>query len=60
MVKADGSQHGIAAGIAHDAARTRYLAESGVRVVRFTNHEVLRESERVLAAIWLAVTGEAG
>ncbi len=60
VVEADGGQHGTDAGMADDAARTRFLAEHGLRVLRFTNREILRETEAVLQAIWQAVSGGEG
>jgi very-short-patch-repair endonuclease len=48
VVEIDGGQHGDGV----DAARTAALERRGLRVVRFWNHEVLRDMESVLAAIW--------
>ncbi|PJK00515.1 DNA methyltransferase [Lysobacteraceae bacterium NML91-0213] len=47
IVEVDGSQHG--AGV--DAARTRFLARRGYRVLRFWNHDVLVRTTQVLEAI---------
>ncbi len=60
VVEADGSQHSTDTGLADDAARTRFLAEHGLRVLRFTNQEILRETETVLQTIWQAVSGRKG
>src|SRR6266498_3297074 len=40
-IEVDGSQHYTLAGIARDLDRTGYLESCGVRVLRFTNVEVL-------------------
>jgi crossover junction endodeoxyribonuclease RuvC len=44
-VEIDGGQH--AQRVEQDAARTRVLEESGYHVVRFWNHDVLRNIEGV-------------
>jgi very-short-patch-repair endonuclease len=40
-----------------DAARTRFLAERGIRVLRFWNHDVFEETEAVLESIARALVG---
>ncbi len=52
MIEVDGGQHYDAAQIAKDAARTHYLESRGMKVMRFTNIEVLQETEAVLNRIW--------
>jgi hypothetical protein len=42
--------------MARDAVRTRYLESRGIRVLRFTNLEILRETEAVIGWIWEALT----
>ena len=54
-VELDGAQHWIDAQQRHDCLRTAFLRDRGVREIRFTNREVLRETEGVLEAIWRAV-----
>ena len=54
-IEVDGGQHFEQAAICYDEARTRFLGERGVRVLRFTSLEVLNETEAVVEAIWLAV-----
>ncbi len=54
-VEIDGGQHATPDGVAKDAERTRYLEESGLRVLRFSNREVLGETESVLGRVWEAV-----
>jgi very-short-patch-repair endonuclease len=50
-IELDGGQHAEPEQAARDAQRTRDLEELGVRVVRFWNHDLLRETEAVLEAI---------
>ena len=52
VVEVDGSQHFEEGGVFHDAERTEILRSYGLRVLRFTNIEVLNETESVLTAIW--------
>jgi very-short-patch-repair endonuclease len=55
VVEVDGSQHFTAEQKAYDQQRTAYLRGQGLRVLRFTNHEVLQETEAVAEAIYGAV-----
>lgn len=48
----DGGQHNSAEGRAADLKRDRILTGMGVETLRFPNHEVLIETERVLDTIW--------
>ena len=50
-VELDGGQHFTPEGQQHDRKRSEYLAEQGVRVIRFSNREVLEELEGVLNVI---------
>ena len=54
-VEADGAQHLTAEGLVRDELRTRYLEGKGIRVLRFTNLQILMEKESVLEAIVQAV-----
>ncbi|MGJ0509757.1 MAG: endonuclease domain-containing protein [Methylocystis sp.] len=54
-VELDGDQHGFVAGIASDARRTAFLADKGLRVLRFWNNEVVTNIDGVVETIWLAV-----
>ncbi|TLM68165.1 MAG: DUF559 domain-containing protein [Deltaproteobacteria bacterium] len=47
-VELDGGQHNRPDGREYDAERTAFLNSHGVEVLRFWNHEVLRELEGVL------------
>ncbi len=58
-IELDGDQHALPANVLRDAARSRFLAEQGVRVLRFGNRDVLFETEAVLMRIYTVVT-EAG
>ena len=40
-IEIDGAQHYLPEGKQHDLCRTNYLNEQGVKVLRFTNHEVM-------------------
>ena len=57
-IEVDGNQHAADAARTRDAARSEALRHQGIRVVRFTNREVLLESEAVAEAIWLACRRE--
>ena len=48
IIEADGSQH---AESATDMRRDAFLQSRGFRVLRFSNHDILRETESVLATI---------
>jgi len=54
-IELDGGQHNLPEGRLHDKVRTAKLAEHGIRVLRFWNHEVLRDTESVLEAIYQAI-----
>ena len=47
VVEVDGDSHFTAEGKAYDAKRTEILAGYGLRVIRFTNNEVLHNFEAV-------------
>lgn len=51
IVEVDGGQHGEA----EDAVRTAFLEGEGYRVIRFRNHDVMQNSEGVLATIATAI-----
>jgi very-short-patch-repair endonuclease len=57
VVEADGGQHFEPGEAAREARRTEYLAARGLRILRFTNVEVLKETESVVEAIWWEVVG---
>ncbi len=50
-IEIDGDSHAEPNQAAHDAARTAYLEEHGLRVIRFTNRDVNENLEAVLETI---------
>lgn len=42
IIEVDGAHHYTPEGLAYDAIRTAYFEGQGIRVVRFTNQEVMR------------------
>jgi leucyl-tRNA synthetase len=56
-IEADGSQHYSATAREADEERTRNLEVLGIRVLRFSNREILTEREAVLRAIEQALAG---
>jgi very-short-patch-repair endonuclease len=59
VVEVDGGQHNQLVHIAADAKRTEYLKSRGYHVLRFWNHDVLKNIEGVMESIYTAVR-EAG
>jgi len=55
-VEIDGGQHNQPDHRRRDARRSEFLAQQGIRVLRFWSDEVLRETEAVLEAIYDALT----
>jgi very-short-patch-repair endonuclease len=55
VIELDGDQHGSEVGLAKDERRTAFLESKGLRVMRFWNHEIMRNLEGVLETIWHAV-----
>jgi very-short-patch-repair endonuclease len=51
IVEVDGSQHGEAAGLAHDAKRDAHFAAQGFHTLRVWNHEVDANIESVVETI---------
>jgi adenine-specific DNA-methyltransferase len=58
VVEVDGSQHYDTEGLEYDQRRTAFIEEQGLRVLRFTNVEVLTNTTGVLEVIWEAVGGD--
>lgn len=54
-VELDGGQHYEAEQRARDLARDDFLARSGIRVLRYSDRDVLLEPEGVEEDIWLAL-----
>ena len=59
-VETDGGGHGIPDQRARDEKRNRLLTEQGIKVLRFWNHQVRRESESVRFEIWRALMERTG
>jgi very-short-patch-repair endonuclease len=51
VIAIDGDSHFTTAGANHDDARTAALAALGLRVIRFTNAEVMQQFEAVCERI---------
>ena len=51
VIEVDGGQHFDEGNLLRDASRMRYLENQGLRVLRFTNTEVLQTPESVLNVI---------
>lgn len=52
----DGGQHSHDDNQEYDATRSAFLKAQGIDVMRFWNHEVLRDAESVLARIAEKIT----
>ena len=52
VVEVDGGQHAWPAGSRADGKRSAYLENHGMRVLRFSDRDVLLETESVLQTIW--------
>jgi len=52
VLELDGDGHAQPEQRARDAERTAFLASHGLTVLRFSNREVLQETEAVLTRIW--------
>jgi len=55
-VELDGGQHNQEENRAYDAARSEYLRANGIEVLRFWNHDVLRDVMSVLATVEERIT----
>ncbi len=52
VIELDGSRHGTDDGKEYDAERTTFLEALDVKVVRYWNHDVLKNTESVLGDLW--------
>lgn len=52
VIEVDGGQHHTDKGIEKDIVRNRYLEKSGLRVLRFSDTEVLKDIEAVVESIY--------
>ena len=55
-VELDGEQHAEPAAIAYDQRRTATLKDLGIHVLRFPDHEVLRDPEAVAKTVLRMIT----
>jgi very-short-patch-repair endonuclease len=51
VIELDGRQHAQPDAVAYDEERTAHFSGRGLRVIRFSNDQVLLELERVVEAI---------
>ena len=54
-IELDGGGHNYRGGQMRDQRREKFLANKGIAVVRFWNHQVREELDSVLQAIWFAL-----
>jgi len=54
-IELDGGGHAEEQQIEYDRVRSEVLAGVGITVLRFWNHDVLQNSDDVLASIWSAL-----
>lgn len=52
VIEVDGDSHFNEQSLAYDQERTQYIKSLGVRVLRFTNHEVFNQTEAVREKIY--------
>ncbi|MCT8091110.1 endonuclease domain-containing protein [Acinetobacter sp. C_4_1] len=56
VIELDGSQHATDDAIDYDSERTKFLETLGLTVVRYWNHDVLRQTDVVLEDLWQKCT----
>ena len=56
IVELDGFGHGKEKQIYHDAARDKFLQDSGYRVIRFWNESIIKRMDQVLSTIYHYLT----
>jgi very-short-patch-repair endonuclease len=59
-IELDGGGHNYRGGQMRDQRREKFLANKGIAVVRFWNHQVREELDSVLQAIWFALDEQTG
>ena len=57
-IELDGGQHNEEKNRHYDEKRAGFLAEQGIRILRFWNHQVLQETESVMQAVYDALQVE--
>jgi very-short-patch-repair endonuclease len=60
VIEVDGAHHYEEGQAEYDQERTDWLEGAGLRVLRFTNREVMTELDRVLEQVSLALEGRTG
>lgn len=55
-IELDGGQHNTTEGKQHDKAREAFLRSQGIETLRFTNDEMMRNTDGVLNMIWHRAT----
>lgn len=58
VIEADGGQHYTPEALEYDARRTEFLESRGLKVLRFTNHEIKTNFDGVCTVIYNEITGE--
>jgi very-short-patch-repair endonuclease len=53
VIEVDGGQHYSLEGREKDRVRDDYLADAGIKVLRFSDREVLKDIEAILEKIWM-------
>lgn len=56
VIELDGGQHADLQAQAYDQQRSAWLQQQGLRVLRFWNHEVVQQTNEVLARVLQALT----
>ena len=55
-IELDGGQHNTTEGKQHDKARVAFLRSQGIETLRFTNDEMMRDTDGVMNVIWNRTT----
>ena len=59
-IELDGFQHGLPEGIQRDKTREKFLAEQGIEILRFWNHQWRNNRDGCLLEIWNALQRRTG
>lgn len=55
IIELDGSQHYFERGLQKDKIRNEYFKSQGLKILRFSNNEILKNLDSVLKTIWVEV-----
>lgn len=58
IIELDGSQHYQEKGLQDDKTRDEYFISKGLKILRFSNNEILKNLDNVLKVIWAEVGNE--